>query len=74
VALRIFLSIPVTTAACERSFSKLEVIKNYLRSTMNQNLIRRLVILSIEKNLVDQISFDDVIDDFAAIKARKVKF
>jgi len=33
-----------------------------------------MAILSIEKSLVDQISFDDVIDDFAAIKARKVKF
>lgn len=30
-------------------------------------------ILSIEKNLVNQLSFDDVIDDFAAQKARKVK-
>ena len=31
-------------------------------------------ILSIEKDLVDQLSFDDVIDDFAAIKARKMQF
>ena len=74
VALRIFLTIPVTTTTCERSFSKLKIIKNYLRSTMNQNCLTSMTILSIEKCLVDQLSFDDVIDDFASIKARKVKF
>jgi hypothetical protein len=35
IALRIFLAILVTTATCERSFSKLKIIKNYLRSTMS---------------------------------------
>lgn len=46
VALRIFLTIPVTTATCERSFSKLKIIKNYLRSTMNQNRLTSMAILN----------------------------
>jgi len=37
VALRILLTLPVTVASGERSFSKLELlIKNFLRSTMAQ--------------------------------------
>ena len=32
----IFLTLPVTTAAAERSFSKWKLIKNYLRSQMSQ--------------------------------------
>ncbi|XP_039622153.1 uncharacterized protein LOC120537339 [Polypterus senegalus] len=35
-ALRIALTLPVTVAQAERSFSKLKLIKTYLRSTMSQ--------------------------------------
>ncbi|CAA0830700.1 hAT dimerisation domain-containing protein / transposase-related [Striga hermonthica] len=39
VAYRILLTIPVTVASAKRSFSKLKLIKNYLRSTMSQDKI-----------------------------------
>lgn len=35
-ALLLFLTLPVSVATSERSFSKLKLIKNYLRSTMTQ--------------------------------------
>lgn len=37
IALRIFLTLPVTVASCERTFSKLKLIKTYLRSSMRQH-------------------------------------
>nr|CAI5841911.1 unnamed protein product [Callosobruchus analis] len=37
VAIKIFLTMPVTVASCERSFSKLKLIKTYLRSTMEHD-------------------------------------
>ncbi len=46
---KIFLTLPVTVAAsAERSFSKLKLIKNYMRSTMSQDRLSGLSILSIE--------------------------
>jgi hypothetical protein len=47
IAIRIFLTIPVTVASAERSFSKLKLIKNYLRSKMNQERLSGLAIMSI---------------------------
>ena len=47
-ALLLFLTLPVSVATAERSFSKLRLIKNYLRSTMSQGRLRALALLSIE--------------------------
>jgi hypothetical protein len=72
IALRIFLTIPVTVASCERSFSKLKLIKNYLRSTMGQERLSSLAIVSIENEVANSINYDNVINQFATAKARKV--
>lgn len=74
VALRIILTAPVTVAAGERSFSKLKLIKNYLRTTMTQERLNHLAIISIEKEVAKNIGLADVIKDFAAAKARKIDF
>jgi len=71
--LRIFLTIAVSVATCcERSFSKLKLIKNYLRSSMSTLRLRNLATLSIEQQLTDNKNFDIAIEEFANKKARKV--
>lgn len=65
VALRIAVTIPVTVAAAERSFSKLKLIKTYLRSTMCQERLNGLPLMSINQEISKQVSFDDTIDAFA---------
>ena len=74
VALRIAVTIPVTVAAAERSFSKLKLIKTYLRSTMSQERLNGLALMSINREVSRQVSFDDTIDAFAAKTSRRVKF
>jgi len=71
VSLRMFFSVPSTEASAERSFSKLEVIKNYLRPTMDQDRLNSLARLSIESDIAKHIDFDTVIRSFAKNKARK---
>ncbi|XP_076044692.1 uncharacterized protein LOC143027307 [Oratosquilla oratoria] len=74
VALRIAVTIPVTVASAERNFSKLKLIKTYLRSTMSQERLNGLAIISIDREISKQVSYDDTIDDFAARKSRRVRF
>lgn len=72
--LQILLTIGVSVASCERSFSKLKLIQTYLRSTMSQERLTNLAILSIEREAAAQIDFSQIIDDFAFAKARRVQF
>lgn len=72
IALRILLTIPITVASSERSFSKLKLIKNYLRTTMSQERLCGLALLSIEKDIASKLDYNDFIAEFAAKKARKV--
>lgn len=68
-ALRMFLTLPVTVSSGERSFSKLKIIKNYMRSTMGQERLSNLSIISIEHKRASLVNFDDIINTFAAKKS-----
>jgi len=70
--LRIFITVAVSVATCDKSFSKLKLIKNYLRSSMSTLRMRNLAIPSIEQQLTDEINFDIAVEEFANKKARKV--
>jgi hypothetical protein len=71
IAYRILFTIPVTVASAERSFSKLKLLKNYLRSTMSQERLNGLATLCIEKKLLDEIDINTIIDDFASRNVRR---
>ena len=62
--MHIALTIVVSTASCERSFSSLKRIKSYLRSTMTEQRLVDLATLSIEKDLARNIDLDKVLDEF----------
>ena len=74
VAYRIMLRVPVTVASAERSFSKLKLLKTYLRSSMSQERLNGLAMLCIEKDTLDGIDLDAIIDDFASKNARRSCF
>ena len=68
------MTIPVTVATAERSFSKLKLIKTYLRSSMGQERLSGLAALSIENSRARKLDLSSVVDGFAERKARKINF
>ena len=64
---RIALTIAVSTAQCERSFSTLKLVKTYLHSTMGESRLADLAILSIEREISEALCIDDAINDFAGL-------
>ncbi|XP_065645337.1 zinc finger MYM-type protein 1-like [Hydra vulgaris] len=71
ISLRIFLSMMVSNCTGERSFSKLKLIKNELRSTMLQERLNCLSLMSIESDVLLTNDFDDIIKEFSRKKSRK---
>ena len=65
------LTIPVTSASAERSFSALKRIKTYLRGTMGQSRLNHLAILAIERDI--PLNLDAVIDRFDANHPRRIQ-
>jgi hypothetical protein len=66
IAYRILFILLVTIASAERSFSKLKLLKNYLRSIMSQERLNGLATLCIEKKLLDDTDISSIIDDFVS--------
>jgi len=63
--LQIAMTISVTSAQCERRFSTLKRIKTYLHSSMSEQHLADLAVLSIERDISDSLNLDDVVVAFA---------
>ena len=74
IAYRILLIIPLTVASVERNFSKLKMLKSYLRSTMSQERLNGLASLCIEKDMLEQIDYENIFDKFVSQITRRSHF
>ena len=73
IAYRVLLTIPVTVASAERSFSKLKLLKSYLRSTMLQQRLTDLAQISLESELLEKIEYERIIEEFISRNAKRMK-
>ena len=55
--------VPASSNSCERSISKLRLIKTYLRSTMGQERLTGLALLNAHRDIA--IAYDELLDIFA---------
>ena len=61
----IISAIPISSCTAERSFSALKRVKTRLRSTMVQERLEGLLLLSVERKILLTLTKESVIDSFA---------
>ena len=70
--LRIFATLPVTTASSERSFSAMRRLKTYLKSTMGEQRLTSLALLPVHPDR--PVDKDSVLNEYAVSSNRRSGF
>ncbi len=70
--LQLALTLPVSSATSERSFSVMRRIRNWLRSAMSQDRFSDLSILHIENDLTANVSGEKIVNIYANRKKRRI--
>jgi len=69
-SLTILVTLPVTTAGVERSFSTLRRVKTWLRSRMSECRVTDLALLNVHRDI--PVNAESVIEKF--VKSKKKRF
>ncbi|XP_015961674.1 uncharacterized protein LOC107485624 [Arachis duranensis] len=70
--IRLVLTLPVSTATTERSFSTMNIVKNRFRNKMEDELLANCLLIYIEKKIAERFDTDSIIDEFYDTKNRRV--
>lgn len=62
----IALTIPASSASCERTFSCMRRLKTYLRNRMGSVRLSNLAVLAVERRIAMTLDMNDVVDKFDA--------
>lgn len=73
-AYRLLLTAPVTVAKDERTFSRLKLIKTYLRTSMKEERLESLMLISCEKDVTNAIDMAAIASNWVELKTRRIKF
>ncbi|CAF4097276.1 unnamed protein product [Rotaria sordida] len=63
------LTMPVTVASVERSFSKMKIVKNRLRTQMNDERLNSLLLCTLETSILDELSNNELAKKWVKNKA-----
>ena len=72
--LRLFLTIPITTATSERTFSALRHVLPYLRSSMTEQRLNNCLLLYVHKELTDSLGLVKIRKDIVNNEERRKHF
>jgi len=69
--LRIYLTVPMSSATTERTFSALRRFNNYLRTTMTQKCLNNVMLLHAHKHRTDNLNLKEIAAKFAGHNTRQ---
>jgi len=62
---KLILTLSVTQVSCERSFSKLKILKNALRNSLTQEHLECFMLMALEKDILSNLDNEDIINIIA---------
>ncbi|CAF4585254.1 unnamed protein product, partial [Rotaria magnacalcarata] len=72
--IRLYLTIPVTTATAERAFSTLNRVKNALRTSVTQSRLNHCLLAHIYKEKLDKIDPNQIMSKFILSNEKRKTF
>ena len=69
--LQILITIPISSASCERSISTLRNLKTYLRNTMVQDRLNGLALMQAHREM--ELDLEKIVDLFANLHPRRMR-
>ena len=72
--LTIYLTVPMTSVTTEQTFSSLQRVKNYLRSTMTQKRLDNVVQMHTHTEHFDKVNLLIIAKDFVTSNERRANY
>ena len=70
---KLFLTAPPSVCKSERSFSRLKLLKSYLRNRICEKRLHYMMLLACENDLTDQLDLQKIVDKWKIIKSRRIQ-
>jgi hypothetical protein len=67
------LTLPISTVTTKRAFSAMKHVKIVLRNKIKEEFLADSMMIYIERELVEDIDSDSIIDEFYSTKHRRVQ-
>lgn len=74
ILLRIYFTLPVTSATAERAFSSLRRIKTFIRSTMTHCRLNNLFLLYVHTDVTDKLNLSYIAKEFVSVNSRRINY
>lgn len=72
--LRLYLTLPITSATSERAFSALRRLLTFTRSKMTEKTLNNCFMLHVHKELTDELDLVKIAKEFISISDERIKY